>query len=167
MRTWQIKDSKNPGHYSLPFKSQLFDKKPWKTVLTELSSSKPNFSKITLVTGILHKIGMVELNFSSNGWVSLLLKQRLEHGNIRDSWLWTPNCILDFLSSFLNPYKLRQRPKVFFYLKNLEDFYLRKIERFFYACNDWIIPWCTCVLSELLNDFTMSALVIELCEILE
>jgi hypothetical protein len=29
-------------------------------------SVKPNFSKIALVTGLFHKIGMVEFNFSSN-----------------------------------------------------------------------------------------------------
>ncbi len=49
----KIEDSKIACH--CPFKNRLFDQKLGRSVLTELSSPKPNFSEIASVTGISHK----------------------------------------------------------------------------------------------------------------
>ncbi len=56
------------------------------------SGLDPNFLKIALVTGILHKTGIVEFYYSSNQWVSYLLTLALKHmvsSVIHE--LWTPN----------------------------------------------------------------------------
>ncbi len=45
---------------------RLFFQKLKNTVLTGLSSPRPNFFKAALMMGIFHKAEIVEFNFSSN-----------------------------------------------------------------------------------------------------
>ncbi len=73
----------------LPWKLVLWPErqKLRKSVLIGFSSPKPNFSKITSVTGIIDRIETVGLNVSRNRLVSILLRHGLKHVSICDSWL--------------------------------------------------------------------------------
>jgi hypothetical protein len=83
LQSWRTQDSKNASDY--PLEPGCLTKNSGKTVLTGLSKPKLNFSKVGLLAGIFHKIGIVEFNFRINWWVSLLLTRGLKHGNFGNS----------------------------------------------------------------------------------
>jgi hypothetical protein len=58
LRSWRTDDFRNAGHCPLKTGFLTRESETPKTVLTALSSPKPNYSKIALVTGIFHKKGI-------------------------------------------------------------------------------------------------------------